>query len=145
MDTLRLLFSVHGSLFLHWPFLIGPIASFVSRSFRVLLLRSVTRYPLWFYLGDGVACWAESLFFLFVPSCSTPVVRQALVCCFLFFLLGSLSGFLSLPSSFCLGSFGPLYWWVSFPSSLCFSSRLAFLSCLLNLHLLSFAIFPFPP
>ena len=94
-------------------------SSSVSCCFRVLLLRSVTRFPLWFYLGEGVARWAESLLFFFVPSCSTPVVHQALVCCFLFFLLGSMSGILSLPSSFCLGSFGLLYWWVSFPSSFC--------------------------
>ena len=49
-----------------------------------------------------------------------------------FFFLGSVSGIFSLPSSFCLDSFRPLYWWVSFPSSfLCFSPCSAFLYCLL--------------
>ena len=145
MDTLRLLFSIHGSLFLHWPFFIGPIASSVSRCFRVLLLRSVTRYPLWFYLSEGVSRWAEFLLFLFVPSCSAPVVRQALVC-FLVFpswlcVRDPLPSFLFLPGfvrSSLLVSVVPFLF-------LCFSSHSPFLSCLLILHLLSFAVLPFPP
>ena len=80
----------------------------VSRCFRVRLLQSVTRSDLWFYLSDGVARWDESL--LFAPSCSTPVVRQTLVCRFMFFLLGSVSRIFSLPSSFCMYSFRFLYW-----------------------------------
>ena len=52
--------------------------------------------------------------FVFYSGCSSD-----LVCCFMFFLLGSVSGIFSLPSSFCLGSFHPLSWWVSFPSSFC--------------------------
>ena len=72
--------------------------------------------------------------------------RPALVCCSLFFLLVSVSGIFSLPSSFCLDSFRPLYWWVSFPSYfLRFSFSLAFLTCLLLFRLLSFPILRFPP
>ena len=82
-------------------------------------------------LGGGVARWDVSLFFLFAPSCSSPVVYLTLVCCFLLFLLSSVSGFLSLPSSFCLGSFRLLCCWGSFPSSfLCFPCHSAFLYCL---------------
>ena len=117
----RLLFSVPGSLFLRWTFFVCTITSSVSRCFRVLLLQSVTRSDLRFYLSDGVARWDESLLFLFAPSCSTPVVRQTLVCSFMFLLLGFVSRFFSLPSSFCPDSFRPFYLWVSFPSSfLCF-------------------------
>ena len=143
MDTLRLLFSVHGSLFLHWPFFIGPIASSVSRCFKVLL-RSVPRYPLWFYLGEGFACLAES----------------SLSLCTFVFYSGCLSGFgllfLVFPSWLCVWDplpsflFLPGFFWSSLLVGvvpflfLCFSSRSAFLSCLLILYLLSFAVFFFP-
>ena len=60
------------------------------------------------FLGGRVAHWVVSLLFLFAPSCSSPVVRQPLICCFLFFILRSVSGIFSLPSSFCLGLFRPL-------------------------------------
>ena len=63
----------------------------------------MTRYDLWFYLSDGVAHWAESLLFLFTPSCSSPVVRQTLVCCFMFSFLALYPG--SSP-------FLPLFAWV---------------------------------
>ena len=94
-------------------------------------------------LGGGVALWDVSLLFLFAPSCSSPVVRLPLVCCFLLFILSSLSGIFSLLSSFCLGSFRPLCWLGSFPSSfLCFPYRSAFLYCL---GLFAPAVLPFPP
>ena len=131
VSVLRLLFSVRGSLFLPWPFFVCTIASSVTRCFRVLLLWSVTRSDLRFYLSVEVARWNMSLLFLSTPSHSIPVVRQtwSAVSCFCSL---AVSGFFSLPSSFCLHSFRPLYWWVSFPSSfLCFSSSSAFLFCLL--------------
>ena len=95
VSALHLLYSVLGCLFLRWTFFVCTIAASVSSGFRVLLLWSVTRPVL----------------FLFAPPCSTPIVLSALVCCFMFFLLGSVSRIFSLPSSFCLSSFHPLYWW----------------------------------
>ena len=74
---LRLLYSVHSSLFLHWPLFVYAIASSVSGCFKVLLLRSVTRSDLRFSLNDEVACWDESLLFLCAPSSSTPVVLSS--------------------------------------------------------------------
>ena len=147
MDTLCLLFSVHGSLFLHWPFFISPIASSVSRCFWVLLLRSVTHYPLWFYLGEGVARWTEFLSlslctFVFYSGCSSSFGLLFIVFLSWLCVWDPLPSFLFLPgfvrSSLLVGVVLFLF--------LCFSSRSAFLSCLLFfLHLLSFAILPFPP
>ena len=63
---------------------------------------------------------------MFFSSCSSSFGLL-----FLLFLLSSVSGIFSLPSSFCLGSFCHLCWLGSFPSSfLCFPYRSAFLSCL---------------
>ena len=59
--ALRLIYSVHGSLFLHWPFFVCAITSYVSGCFRVLLLWCGTRSDLRFSLSDEVARWAESL------------------------------------------------------------------------------------
>ena len=70
---------------------------------------------------------------------------QAFVGCSLVFILISVSGIFSLPSSFCLASFLPLYWWLSFTSYFLhfFSFCLAFPDYLLPLPLLSFAILQF--
>ena len=128
--ALRLIYSVCGSLFLHWTFFVCAITSSVSGCFRVLLLQSRTRSDLRFSLSDEIARWDESLLFLFAPSSSTPVVSSGFGRMFHFFLLVSVSGIFSLPSSFCLDSFRSLHLWVSFPSYfLCFSFSSAFLTC----------------
>ena len=81
-------------------------------------------------LGGGGAVGTCPVSF-FAPSCSSPAVSLTMVCCFLLFILSSVSGIFSLPSSICLGSFHPLCWWRSFPSSfLCFPYRSSFLYCL---------------
>ena len=146
MSALRLLYSVHGSLFLRWTFFICTISSSVSSCFRVLLLRSVTRSDLRFYLSDGVARWDESLLFLFAPSCSTLVVSSAFGQLFHVFL-PSLCIRNLLPSFLFLPGFVPSSLLVGVVPFICsaFSFRLAFLTCMLPLLLLSFAFLPFPP
>ena len=128
--ALCLLFSVRCSL---CPF-IGrssslpspPLSLPASGSFSGLWIVQIYSFP-----------WCQGRSLGRVPSLSlcvfmsSPVVRLPLVCCFLFFILSSVSGIFSLPSSFCLGSFRLLCWWGSFPSSfLCFPYRSAFLYCL---------------
>ena len=132
MSALRILSSVHGSLFLRWTFFICTIASSLSHCFRALRLRAVTRSDLRFYLSNEVAHWDEFLFFLFALR----VLRRLFVR-----LWPAVSCFCSLALSPGYSPFLNLFAWLrsilfiggcrSLPLFCVFSSFSAFLFCLL--------------